>query len=327
MNPPAGRTGRTAPRLTACWCLALPLALGLPGAGLAAAGGSGMQALPAALDLPDDAYFAPAPDPALTAQLLESRFVGVALRAPAVVDIGARQTLPLLVVSRFDGARDWALPFHDRAWLVGIDLGSGQFVLAAAFASAKRPAPVARAAKPSDEELRSHGAQLSPLDARSRLRLPWQPGCWSFSLVYHDWLSNPVVVRLARPQASASQPAGGEACTPTAEARVEFRHQAAPDGAPRVVGRVVVAAGTHGADRRMLPVSLLIVTPARAEPQRYDWHIPVEHLTAARQLAGVIDHPLQAAAPPPPGSVAYLVVAGQVHGPRPWGAVVKPQRR
>jgi hypothetical protein len=93
------------------------------------------------------------------------------------------------------------------------------------------------------------------------------------------------------------------------------------------VGRVVVAAGTRGADRRTLPVSLLIVTPARGEPQRYDWHIPVEYLTASRQLAGVIDHPLPAAAPPTPGSVAYLVVAGQVHGPRPWGAVEKPQRR
>lgn len=327
MNPRAGRTGRTAPRLAACWCLALPLAAGLPGPALAAAGGTGPQALPAALNLPDEAYFAPVPDPTLTAQLLESGFVGVALRAPAFVDLDVRQTLPLLVVSRFDGARDWALPFFYRAWLTGIDLGSGQLVLAAAFASAKRPAPTGRGAKPSDEDLRSHGAQLSPLDARSRLQVPWQPGCWSFSLIYHDWLSNPVVVRLARLQASAPQPAGGGACKPAAEAQVDFRQQAVPGSAPRVVGRVVIAAATQDADRRTLPVSLLIVTPARAEPQRYDWHIPVEHLTAKRQLAGVMDHPLQEAAPPAPGSMAYLVVAGQVHGPRPWGAAAKPLRR
>ncbi|MBX3635763.1 MAG: hypothetical protein KF683_10315 [Rubrivivax sp.] len=287
-----------------------------------------MKALPAALNLSDDDFFAPTPNPVLTSQLLESAFVGVALRAPAQVDIGTRQTLPLLVVSRFDGARDWALPFHDHAWLVGIDLGSGRFGLAAAFGSPKRPASVGRGAKPSAEELRTHGAQLSPVDARSRLGVPWQPGCWSFSLVYHDWLSNPVVVRLARPQAGLAKPPDGDACPPESVARVQvdFGQKGSADGASRVKGRVSVAAEAPGAERQMLPVSLLIVTRDRGAPQRHDWTIPVEYRPGERRLAGVIDHPVPATDPPQAGTVAYLVVAGQVHGPRPWGAAKKPVR-
>lgn len=325
---PSMRPRRSLRWAAVCVWVSFAFAAGLPGPGAAVAQGAHEQALPPALDLPDEAFFDSGPSPTLTVQLLESRFVGVALRAPRHVDVDQRSTLPLLVASRFDGARDWELPFRDHGWLVGIDLRSGKVSLAAAFGSARRPAPVARGSKPSGDELRSHGAQVDRVDGRSRLDIPWQPGCWAFRLVYHDWISNRVVVHLQSAQAG---PPGGrrdEACPPPSSAgsQVSFERQGSSGGAVRVAGRFVVPVDTPGAGRKDLPATLFIATRDGASPQRFDWQIPVEVRPGMREVSGVIDHALPAAGHPPPSTVAYLVVAGQVHGPRPWSAATRSAR-
>jgi hypothetical protein len=326
---PALRSHRVVRLMAACSWVWFPPASALPGAGSAAAGGADKQALPAALNLSDEEFFVEKLSPTLTAALLDSRFVGVALRAPGRVDVGRRSTLPLLIASRFDGARDWELPFHDLGWLVGIDRRSGKVSLASAFGGAKTPAPVSRGEKPSGDELRSHGAQVNLVDGRSRLGIPWQPGCWSLNLVYHDWMSNPVVVRLEKahegpkdgPKDGPTNAQDSEACPPppsTAKTQVSFRRQRSPDGAVRVSGRYTVPVDALGEDRTALPVSLLIVSRDGASPERADWRIPVKVRPGTRQISGAIDHALPAVGKPARGAVAYLVVAGQVHGPRPW---------
>jgi hypothetical protein len=316
-------------RAAACSWLWLPLVLGLPGAGAAAPGPAGAQALPAALDLADDALFAETLDPALTVQLLESGFVGVALRAPGHVDIDRRGTLPLLVATRFDGARDWALPFHDHARLVAIDLASGRVSVAAAFGDTKRQAPRSRGEKPSGAELGSFGAQLTRVDGRSRLDMPWQPGCWSFSLVYHDWLSEPVVVRLDRMQQGSTTPRSDAVCAaPSAgPSRVDFRRRGLPGGAVGIAGRFSVPVDALQAHRRVLPAALIVLARDGGAAQRHDWQLAVEVRPGAREVSGTIDLVLPAAGPAPADAVAYLVVAGQVHGPRRWTATGKPARQ
>jgi hypothetical protein len=337
---PAIRSHRVVRLMAACSSVWFPPASALPGAGSAAVGGADKQALPAALNLSDEEFFAEKVSPTLTAALLDSRFVGVALRAPGRVDVRRRSTLPLLIASRFDGARDWELPFHDHAWLVGVDRRSGKVSLASAFGGAKTPAPVSRQEKPSGDELRSHGAQVNLVDGRSRLGVPWQPGCWSLNLVYHDWMANPVVIRLEKADdGPANGPANGptdgptngqnsEACAPpsTAKTQISFRRRRSPDGAVRVSGRYTVPVDALGEDRTALPVSLLIVTRDGASPERADWRIPVKVRPGTNHVSGVIDHALPAVGKPARGAVAYLVVAGQVHGPRPWTTTYNDMR-
>lgn len=304
-------------------CVLVLLATVLGWGSLACEAGSGASrstqgtaALPAGLDLSDEALFAGTLDPGLTAQLLDSRFVGIALRAPQHVDIDRRSELPLLVASRFDGARGWNLPFGELAQLVAIDLETGQVIVRSAFGSDKRSAPDSRGARPSPGEMRQFGAQLSRVEARTRLAMPWQPGCWAIRIVYHDWMSNPVHVRLERDRHRAAV-----ACRPasSAGARIEFRlDRGVADGATRLSGRFVLPADMLGADRTALAAALLVVSPTDAAVERVDLRIPIAPVAGARSFSGVIDH--EWAFRMTPGALAYLVLAGQVYGPRPWQA-------
>lgn len=296
--------------LATAWAFSTP-----SGAAPGAAGATrGSAALPASLDLPDEALFAQVLAPDLTVQLLDSRFVGIALRAPGRVDIDKRSSLPLLVASRFDGARGWALPFDGLAQLVAIELQTGQLRVQPAFGSDKRSAPAGRGARPSPDDMRQFGAQLTWVDARSRLAIPWQPGCWALRLVYHDWVSNPVHVLL-----ESGQQRSAAACRPasSAGAQIDFRLvRAAANMTMRVSGQFTLPAEALGADRTALAASVLVVTPNGAALERTDWRIPIAPVPGARSISGVFDQ--EWAAQLTPGALAYLIVAGQVLGPRTW---------
>lgn len=268
------------------------------------------SALPPGLDLSDDVLFAGTLPPRLTAQLLDSRFVGVALRAPASVDLDRRSSLPLLVASRFDGARGWALPFDELAQLVAVEQRTGMLRVQPAFGSSKRAAAVSRGARPAPDELRGFGAQLTSIDARSRLALPWQAGCWAIRLIYHDWVSNPALVRLQ----SGQQPAATACPAPSTETRVEFK-LARKGAAVRVTGRFVVPLDALGGERTALAATVLMVTPNDGVAERVDWHIPIAPAAGAPSVSGAIDQelPLRMTT----GAQVYLVLAGQVHGPQP----------
>jgi hypothetical protein len=275
--------------------------------------------LPAALNLPDKAFFADDVDPKLEARLLDSRFVGVALRVPRRVDVIARSTLPVLVASRFDGARDWDFPLLDLGWLVGVDLASGEVRIASAFGNGKRSAPEDRGERPSGDELTSYGAQLSLIDARSKLDLPWQPGCWAFSLIYYDWSSNSATSRLVSPQVGQGNQ-GNVDCSPlpSANTRLAFQVERGQDGRVRVSGRYSLPAGVLPVNAKTLSASLLLVTSDGAAPHRIDLPIPVEHRPGTRLLGGKLAYAFSPDGEPATGAVVYLVAVGQVYGPRPW---------
>lgn len=210
--------------------------------------------LPAALNLPDKAFFADDVDPKLEVRLLDSRLVGVALRAPGRVDVISRSTLPVLVASRFDGARDWDSSLPDLGWLVGVDLAFGEVRIASAFGNGKRAAPQDRGKRPSRDDVESYGAQLSLIDARSRLGLPWQSGCWAFSLIYFDWSSNSVVSRLENPEVGQANKGSGCPRLPSPKAQSALQVERAQDGRVRVSGRYALPAGVLPVNAKTLSV-------------------------------------------------------------------------
>lgn len=302
------------------WLLAGAMGLGAPSRLARSAPGPGERSpLPATLNLPDVAFFAGTVDSKLEAELLDSKFVGVALRSPKGVDLGSHTKLPLLVASRFDGARDWDFPLRELGWLVGVDMASGDVRIATAFGSGKKHAPEQRGARPSGDELGSYGAQVNLIDARARLDLPWRPGCWAFTLIYYDWVSNTVASRLTKPDDGTSDKRD-VACPqlPSVKNQLNYQIQRRPDGRVRVSGRYSLALDGLPEHSKGLAASLLLVTSDGAAPRRMDWQIPVA--AGTRVARGDLDHSFASEGEPAAGAVAYLMVAGRIHGPRPWPA-------
>lgn len=306
------------------WLLAGAIGLGAPSRFARSAPESGEKSqLPSTLNLPDAAFFAGTIDSKLEAELLDSRFVGVALRSPKGVDLGSQSKLPLLVASRFDGARDWDFPLGELGWLVGVEMASGDVRIAPAFGSDKRQARDERGARPSGDELAGYGAQVSLLDARARLDLPWRPGCWAFTLIYYDWASNTVTSRLTKAH-DGTPDKHDVACaqTPSAKNQLDYQVQRRPDGRVRVSGRYRLALDGRSAQSKGVPASLLLVSSDGAAPRRMDWKIPIAPGT--RVARGALDHSFASEGEPAPGAVVYLMVAGHIEGPRPW--LDKPAR-
>jgi hypothetical protein len=272
--------------------------------------------LPSALNLPDGAFFAESVDSKLEAALLDSKFVGVALRSPKGIDLGSQSKLPLLVASRFDGARDWDFSLRELGWLVGVEMASGDVRIAPAFGSGKKQAPEERGARPSGDELGSYGAQVSLLDARARLDLPWRPGCWAFTLIYFDWMSNTVASRLTKADGTSDKRDVACAPSPSAKNQLTYQVQRLPDGRVRVSGRYSFAVGGLPEHSKGLPASLLLVTSDSAAPRRMDWQISLAPGT--RVVRGDLDHSFASEGEPTAGAVVYLMVAGRIYGPRPW---------
>jgi hypothetical protein len=301
------------------WLLAGAMGLGAPSLFAGSAPGPGERSpLPSTLNLPDEAFFAGTTDSKLEAALLDSRFVGVALRAPKGVDLGSQTKLPLLVASRFDGARDCDFPLSELGWLVGVEMASGDVRIAPAFGSGKKQAPEERGARPSRDELGSYGAQVTLLDARARLDLPWRPGCWAFTLIYFDWVSNTVASRLTKADDTADKRDVACAQLSSTTKQLTYQIQRRPDGRVRVSGRYGFTVDGLPEHSKGLPASLLLVTSDGAAPRRMDWQIPLAPGT--RAVRGDLDHSFASEDEPAAGAVVYLTVAGRIYGPRPWPA-------
>lgn len=164
-----------------------------------------------------DAEFAAAPRTDVHARevrLLETDFIGVALGAQRRIETGTQSTLPIAIASRYDGERDWDLPFTDNCLLVASSLDSGQVLVAPGLVPPKVLASRggytferAGATRPPPEQLEGAGAQITWTEATCRMKLPWQSGRWTVGLIYFDWLSN--VVSLELVGASPAAPASG----------------------------------------------------------------------------------------------------------------------
>lgn len=277
--------------------------------------------LPPELELSDEALLAGQLDPSLTARLLDSSFVGIALRAPTRVSTDRYSVLPVLVISRFNGARDWSTPLRAHGWLVALEQGSGQVVMAPAFASAKQTVPAGLPPRPSAEELLQFGAQITPIDVRERLAMPWGAACWSIRLIYYDWVSNPVQIQL-----EDELQRRGAAClsTHSSPAQVAFQLQAAKGGTLRVKGEFTLPPYAVRDNPAVLAATLLIVNRETTTPERIDWPIPLESTAAGGRVAGRFDHAWSDVSASRAGAVAYLAIGGQLYGPQPLGAAPRP---
>jgi hypothetical protein len=164
-----------------------------------------------------DAEFAAAPRTDVHARevrLLETDFIGIAIGAQRRIETGAQSALPIAIASRYDGERDWDLPFTDNCLLVASSLDSGQVLVAPGLVPPKALASRggytferAGATRPPPEQLEGAGAQITWTEATCRMELPWQSGRWTFGLIYFDWLSNLVSLELVG--ASPAAPASG----------------------------------------------------------------------------------------------------------------------
>jgi hypothetical protein len=285
------------------------LVAGFGAGGFTASAGVGKHDSAPALDVSDAAIFSQDHFPNLEDSLLDSDFLGVALRGPAQVDVASRTSLPLLLASRLTGKRSWALPPLEHMWLLGAEMGTDKVLTELAFKTGKTPAPRKRAANLPKDQLADFGAKVSKVDARSLLALPWQPSCWRFSLLYYDMASNPVAVRLVR--AGAGQ-ASNASCAVPPMGKVTFR-VTGKGGNFTVQGQYDLPVEVLGAGPT--PVSLLIVSSDGEPPQEEHFTLDPSLRQGQPSLRGAFTHAFSPDARPAKGAVAYLLLAGRLYGP------------
>lgn len=133
-------------------------------------------------------------------RLHRAGFAGLCMDAPAVVDLDAHDTLPLLVYHA-DTLRALArCSFPNEAVLVGTRLEDHLTLAATAiYRDEAEPQVADPNAKPPPD---GTGSQVHLLDAHERLELPWDPAHWLFRVLLRDKTSDSVRVRLRRPSAA-----------------------------------------------------------------------------------------------------------------------------
>ena len=133
-------------------------------------------------------------------RLLDTDFNGVAVNAPRQITTDRREWLPVILAMRFSGERDWKVRLKENCNLVGTNMQNGTVHFSKAFVSEKglrskgKNQKVPRGSKPPGLALEA--AQLMVLDVRSRLPMEWNTGTWSLGVIYYDWPSNTVEVKL-----------------------------------------------------------------------------------------------------------------------------------
>lgn len=134
--------------------------------------------------------------------LLDENYFGIALNAPAQVDINSHKELPLIMAARFDGKRDWDYNLADKCILVGINLQDSSVHYEHLFISQKEKesrhgsAIIQNDPRPPESDLDGEAAQLIKLNIRNILNISWETGAWFFSAINYDWVSNSVPVTL-----------------------------------------------------------------------------------------------------------------------------------
>jgi hypothetical protein len=135
----------------------------------------------------------------------EEKFFGLALGAPGTVELGRRDALPVIVLARTSGLRDWEVNIARNTALIAVDLGDGSVRRRFAFQDRKQRAPANKPGsmvgpRPNKLDAESTSAGVYPLEARWLLGLPWLPGTYAITVTVYDWSSNTVVVRLKGPE-------------------------------------------------------------------------------------------------------------------------------
>ena len=294
--------------------------------------------------------------------LLSSDYTGIAVNAPASIMTGQHDKLPLVLAMRMGGDRDWEVGLRDNCILVGTNLHTGKVHFANGLASDKeltsRGGRIKQPKGPKPPGLAVVAAQIIELDPRNRLPLPWDTGLWSLGVLYYDWPSNTVTVKLEG-NGPAEQPAGraifpvstggGDlpsyqptAKTPpypvagvafTVEAKtVQDQQQLIVHGAfTTTIKDYHLASPGSGPSgpAAIVPVTLVILGLDWKFPRPFTWVVPVQDrsaVTPGKTVQGTfaIDAMAGGVTPLDPGRyVAYIIMDGGIFGPQPF-QVTKP---
>ena len=154
--------------------------------------------------LDDDALFSFDDELAagLERQVLRMELQGIRIRAPEHLDVRTQTQLPVLLLSKCTGLRDWQVNPRRNAVLVGVDGGTGTVRAGWAFPTHKRintermQRSLEQADEPGPEDAASVMVSAQLLTGREALDLPWTAGEHSLTLIRYDWRSNTVRVRL-----------------------------------------------------------------------------------------------------------------------------------
>jgi hypothetical protein len=158
-------------------------------------------------------------------RLLELDFIGVAIDAKRRIDVGRETTLPVAVAARADGERSWRFPLRTTCLIVACDPERNRVLVAPGLLSPKElesryaRTSAASAARLSADELEGEGAQIRWTDLAVRMDIPWEPGSWTMTAVYFDWVSNRVPVTLV----------GGSPPAPATSIPLEITPMPAPE--------------------------------------------------------------------------------------------------
>ncbi len=312
------------------------------------------------LNLTEEEYFS-AGTTALAARqraLLSSDYTGIAVNAPASIMTGQHDKLPLVLAMRMGGDRDWEVGLRDNCILVGTNLHTGKVHFANGLASDKeltsRGGRIKQPKGPKPPGLAVVAAQIIELDPRNRLPLPWDTGLWSLGVLYYDWPSNTVTVKLEG-NGPAEQPAG-RAIFPVSTGGGDlpsYQPTAKTPPCPAAGAAFTVEAKTvqdqqqliiHGAFTTtikcyhlatspdsgpsgpavIVPVTLAILGLDWKFPRPFTWAVPVQDRGAVapgKTAHGTfaIDALAGGFSPLDPGRyVAYIIMDGGIFGPQPF---------
>ena len=134
-------------------------------------------------------------------RLLDVDYMGVAVNAPEQIDTEIRDKIPLIMAARLSGDRDWDVPMGDNCQVVGTNMVNGAVRFSEAFIKdmqerSPEPEETEEPKGPTPPGLALALAQLREVDVKKRLDISWEPGIWTFGVIYYDWASNTVPVQL-----------------------------------------------------------------------------------------------------------------------------------
>ncbi len=138
-------------------------------------------------------------------RLSSSEWRGYALDAPRVVDMGVRDTLPVVLLRCVSAADSAAHDLQRNALFVAVRRATSEVFVAHAFEQKYTPAPRKLRAPPSPTITITDGFVF---ELRERLpNLPWTPGSYALYLLVLDLATEAVTVRLVVPSGPSFHPA------------------------------------------------------------------------------------------------------------------------
>lgn len=299
-----------------------------------------------------------AADPMVLSQIelkLSSQdFHGLAVRAPAEVNVTERDTLPVVLASQFTASRDWETPLADNLAILLFDHVTAEVSTAKPFedSTENRPdpgRPSTKSPKPSGDAATGIATSVRKVDLRKLFSLGWHSRRLTVLALSYDVVSNETDVALVGGKTSAARPRGVTPSPGSSGCGLPSYDPAAigiKSGGKSVTFAVdvksiprsclvkgsITTVATHRhlqsgvAEKKpvaaVIPVTCIVVGRDWRTPWTFEWGIPVyseKSFTVGDSLSAVFSVPLPAerlALLIKGDYVAYMIVEGRVFGPQ-----------